>query len=436
MKNQNQHLTSSKFTDFALPDPLQNAIKELGFTYCTPIQAKSLPVILGNHNIIGQANTGTGKTATFLIAVINRLLKQANDGDTKMPLRALILAPTRELAIQINDEAQALIKNTKLTSAVIYGGANYEKQQNSLKAGCDILIGTVGRIIDFYKQGLVSLKTIETLVLDEADRMLDMGFIKDVRYILRKLPDPEKRLNLLFSATINFKVKEFAYELMNDPEIISVEQEKSEKKNIEQVAYYVANNEKIPLLVGLLRSDELSRAIVFTNMKVTAERITASLQANDIGAHLISGDVPQNKRQKLVKDFGDGKFPVLVATDVAARGLHIDDVSHVFNYDLPQDPEDYVHRIGRTGRIGSTGHAINFVCESYAFYMPDIEEFVGYKIPMDSISSDMLVEVKAAPPRKRSQKPQGQRNKKPSNQKHRSRKGKPSHKPKNKPKSD
>ena len=414
MNDKNQHLTNSKFTDFALPEPLQKAISELGFVYCTPIQAKSLPVILNNHNIIGQADTGTGKTATFLIATINRLLKQSSENQTKMPLRALILAPTRELAIQINEEAKTLIKDTNLTSAVIYGGANYEKQQNSLRAGCDILIGTVGRIIDFYKQGLVSLKTIEILVLDEADRMLDMGFIKDVRYILRKLPEPEERLNLLFSATINFKVKEFAYELMNNPEIISVKQAVADKKNIEQVAYYVANNEKIPLLVGLLRSNQLSRAIVFTNMKVTAERITASLQANDIGAHLISGDVPQNKRQKLVKDFGEGLFPVLIATDVAARGLHIDDVSHVFNYDLPQDPEDYVHRIGRTGRIGGTGHAINFVCESYAFYMSDIEEFVGYKIPMKSISNDMLVEVKAAPPRKRKPRPQ---NKKTGNQK-------------------
>jgi len=413
MTNKNQHLTDSKFTDFALPEPLQTAISELGFIHCTPIQAKSLPVILSDHNIIGQADTGTGKTATFLIAVINRLLKQGNEKNAKMPLRALILAPTRELAIQINEEAKALIKNTNLTSTVIYGGANYEKQQNSLREGCDILIGTVGRIIDFYKQGLVSLKTIETLVLDEADRMLDMGFIKDVRYILRKLPEPEQRLNLLFSATINFKVKEFAYELMNDPEIISVKQTSKEKKNIEQIAYYVANEEKIPLLVGLLRANKLSRSIVFTNMKVTAERVTDALQANDIGANLISGDVPQNKRQKLVKDFGEGLFPVLIATDVAARGLHIDEVSHVFNYDLPQDPEDYVHRIGRTGRIGSSGHAINFVCESYAFYMPDIEEFVKHKIPKGSVTSDMISEVKVAPRRKKKPRPQNQRNKKP-----------------------
>jgi len=430
MKNQNQHLTTHKFTDYKLPESLQGAIRNLGFEYCTPIQAKSLPVILNNKNIIGQANTGTGKTATFLIAVINGMLLQKNDGP-KNPLatRALILAPTRELAIQIHEEAIALTQGTDLTSLVVYGGANYEKQQNALKKGCDILIGTVGRIIDFYKQGLISLKTIETLVLDEADRMLDMGFIKDVRYILRKLPPPEERLNLLFSATINFKVKEFAYELMDNPEIISVETE-TEEKNIEQVAYYVANNEKISLLIGLLNYYQLPRTIIFANMKVTAEQITAYLQANDITAQLISGDVPQNKRQKLVKDFGQGVFPVLVATDVAARGLHIDAVSHVINYDLPQDPEDYVHRIGRTGRIGSTGHAINFVCESYAFYMPDIEEFVGYKIPMESIASEMLSDVKPRAPRKRTNRPPNRGKKKPTNKKRHKHSGKTSNKPK------
>ncbi|HFE37201.1 MAG TPA: DEAD/DEAH box helicase [Gammaproteobacteria bacterium] len=423
MNNKNQHLTQDKFTDYALPAPLQAGINELGYEFCTPIQAKSLPVILNNQNIIGQASTGTGKTATFLIAVINRLLTQTSHSKDATKLRALILAPTRELAIQINEEANALIRHCKLSTTLIYGGANYEKQQKSLRQGCDILIGTVGRVIDFYKQGLVNLKTVETLVLDEADRMLDMGFIKDVRYILHKLPRPENRLNLLFSATINFKVKEFAYELMNDPEIISAEQEAGDV-NIEQRAYSVANSEKIPLLVSLLRSPDLSRAIVFANMKVTAEKITAFLQANDVSAQLISGDVPQKKRQKLVKDFGEGKFLALVATDVAARGLHIDAVSHVFNYDLPQDPEDYVHRIGRTGRIGSTGHAISFICESYAFYLPDIEDFVGYKIPMESVSSHMLAEIKPRAARKRTRNSTHQKQKKSSRHKHQRRKAK------------
>ena len=383
----NQHLTTTKFTDFDLPEAIQSAITDLGYTYCTPIQAKSLPVILEGKNIIGKADTGTGKTATFLIAVINKLLKREDKS-----VKALILSPTRELTIQIEKECQTLIKHTDLKSVVVFGGADYEKQKKRLTEDHDIVIGTVGRVIDFSKQKLINLKSFQVMVLDEADRMLDMGFIKDVRYLLRRLPDPDKRLNLLFSATINFQVQEFAYELMNNPQLISVESVKSESK-IEQCGYFVANNEKIPLLIGLMNKLTPARAIVFTNMKVTAEKVTAFLQGNNIKAALLSGDVPQKRRQSLVKEFANGDFPVLVATDVAARGLHIDDVTHVFNYDLPQDPEDYVHRIGRTGRIGSSGHAINLICESYAFYQPSIEEFTETKIPTLPVTEDLLAKV-------------------------------------------
>ncbi len=395
MNDKNRHLTNTKFSDFALPAAIQSAITDLGYTYCTPIQAKSLPVILENRNIIGKANTGTGKTATFLIAVINKLLTRENPNS-----KALILSPTRELAIQIQKECEALLKYTDLSSVAIFGGADYEKQKKQLTQNHDILIGTVGRVIDFSKQKLINLKSFEVMVLDEADRMLDMGFIKDVRYLLRRLPDPDKRLNLLFSATINFQVQEFAYELMNDPELISVEAEKTESK-IEEIGYFVSNNEKISVLIGLMKKLSPSRSIVFTNMKVTAEKVAAFLQGNGIQAALLSGDVPQKRRQALVKDFGEGKFPVLVATDVAARGLHIPEVSHVFNYDLPQDPEDYVHRIGRTGRIGSSGHAINLICESYAFYQPAIEEFTGSKMITQPVTEDLLVEVAPAAPIKR-----------------------------------
>ena len=390
MNDKNKHLTDKKFSDFNLPDAIQKAISDLGYTYCTPIQAKSLPVILQDKNIIGKADTGTGKTATFLIAVINKLLKREDKS-----VKALILSPTRELTIQIEKECKTLIKHTDLQSVVVYGGADYEKQKKRLTEDHDIVIGTVGRVIDFSKQKLINLKSFQVMVLDEADRMLDMGFIKDVRYLLRRLPDPEKRLNLLFSATINFQVQEFAYELMNNPQLISVETVKSESK-IEQAGYFVANNEKIPLLIGLMKKEMPSRSIVFTNMKVTAEKVAAFLKGNDIDAALLSGDVPQKKREALVKEFAEGKFPVLVATDVAARGLHIDDVTHIFNYDLPQDPEDYVHRIGRTGRIGSSGHAINFICESYAFYQPSIEEFTQTKIPTLPVTEDLLAEVKPA----------------------------------------
>jgi len=418
MTDTNQHLSSKKFTDFPLPDALLKAIDDLGYQFCTPIQANTLPVILENKNIIGQAETGTGKTATFLIATIHSLLRNSpREGNNHQP-RALILAPTRELAIQIFQEAEALTKYCDLKTRVVYGGANYVKQKQQMSQHCDILIATVGRVIDFHKQHLMQLKYIETLVLDEADRMLDMGFIKDVRYLIRKLPPAEKRLNLLFSATINYKVKEFAYELMNDPQIISVEHKNTEP-SIEQIAYYVSNDEKIAVLIGLINALKPERAIVFANMKSTAENVTAFLASNDISAELLSGDVPQKKRQKLVETFGAGKFNVLVATDVAARGIHVDSVTHVFNYDLPQDPEDYVHRIGRTGRIGSSGHAINLVCESYAFYLPEIESFTGKKIPMESISQDLIAEVKPRAPRKR--KPFKNAQKKSGNRQQRSR---------------
>jgi len=392
MNDNNRHLTNTKFTDFSLPEPIQSAISDLGYTYCTPIQAKSLPVILQNRNIIGKADTGTGKTATFLIAVINKLLTM----DDKSA-RALILSPTRELALQIQKECETLIKYTNLKSAAVYGGADYEKQKKRLTDNPQIIIGTVGRVIDFSKQKLINLNAFQIMVLDEADRMLDMGFIKDVRYLLRRLPEPDQRLNLLFSATINFQVQEFAYELMNEPELISVETVKTESK-IEQHGYFIANNEKVSLLIGLMQKLTPSRSIVFTNMKVTAEKVAAFLQGNGIKAALLSGDVPQKRRESLVKEFGEGKFPVLVATDVAARGLHIDEVSHVFNFDLPQDPEDYVHRIGRTGRIGCSGNAINFICESYAFYQPSIEEFTETKMVTLPVTEDLLAEVAPAAP--------------------------------------
>ena len=391
MNSKQQHLTTQRFSDFELPTPLQKAIAEVGYTYCTPIQANTLPVILNKQNIIGQADTGTGKTATFLIATICSLLNNSNSKQPANP-RALILAPTRELALQIHNEARALLKHTDLQTTVIYGGANYEKQKKQLKQCGEILIATVGRVIDFYKQKLVSFDAVETVVLDEADRMIDMGFIKDVRYILKKLPPANKRFNLLFSATINFKVKEFAYELMDDPQTISVESEKADSP-IEQLGYYVSNSEKIPVLIGLLKQFGAARTIVFANTKSAAEEINAYLNGNDLNAELLSGDVPQNRRQRLVKEFGEGVFDVLVATDVAARGLHIDGVTHVINFDLPQDPEDYIHRIGRTGRIGSKGNAINLICESYAFYLPDIEMFIGNKIATEAVTQELLAEV-------------------------------------------
>jgi len=389
----NNHLSSTKFSDFPLQSTLLQAIDDLGFQYCTPIQAKSLPLILDSKDIMGQASTGTGKTATFLVAIIHFLLKNPSEVNEAGKPRALILAPTRELAQQIHKEAIALTQHTGLSCAVLFGGADYEKQKKRLREPLDIVIATVGRIIDFFKQKLISFRNIDTLVLDEADRMLDMGFIKDVRYLIRKLPPADSRLNLLFSATFNYSVKEFAYELMNNPEFVATVEETQPPK-IDQRAYYVANDEKIAVLIGILKKENPSKCIVFINTKVAAERVTAYLKGNDINCGILSGDIPQNKRQQLVKAFSEGTFPVMVATDVAARGLHIPEVSHVINYDLPQDPEDYVHRIGRTGRIGQTGQAINFICETYAFHLPDIEELIGSSIEKSVPEAELVAEIK------------------------------------------
>ena len=398
MSDQN-HLSNTRFTDFPISEPLLMAIKELGFEFCTPIQAKSLPLILNNKDMMGQASTGTGKTATFLIAIIQYLLMNNGNKTEAGKPRALILAPTRELAQQIHKEALALTHHTQLSCAVLFGGTDYEKQKKRLLEPVDILITTVGRVIDFFKQRLINFRHLQTLVLDEADRMLDMGFIKDVRYLIRKLPPAETRLNLLFSATFNYSVKEFAYELMNDPEFVGTVEETQPPK-IEQRAYYVANDEKISVLIGLLKKVNPTKCIVFINTKAVAEKVTAYLKGNDIECAILSGDVPQKKRQQLVQAFSEGKFPTLIATDVAARGLHIPEVSHVINYDLPQDPEDYIHRIGRTGRIGQTGIAINFICETYAFHLPDIETLIGSNIEKSIPEADLFVQVK--PPLRKS----------------------------------
>ncbi len=394
-----KHLTEQRFSQLELASPLLQAIAEAGFEYCTPIQAKALPIALQGENVIGQARTGTGKTATFLIAVIQHLLNHP-PGQRHRPgqPRALILAPTRELAVQIFRDADALVKHTELRLGLAYGGTDYDKQRRQLEQGVDILIGTPGRIIDYFKQRVFHLKSIQAMVLDEADRMFDLGFIKDIRYLLRRMPPPEQRLNLLFSATLSYRVIELAYEHMDNPQVIKTEEDQVTTDKIQQSIYYVANDEKIPLLIGLYHKLQPERAIVFVNTKAEVERVTNYLKGNDIQAEALSGDVPQRKRQRLVLDFQKGEFPVLVATDVAARGLHIPDVSHVINYDLPQDPEDYVHRIGRTGRIGAEGCAISLACESYAFYLPDIEDYIGKKIPQQLADADLLIEPK--PPAK------------------------------------
>jgi ATP-dependent RNA helicase RhlB len=392
------HLTETRFSNLELSDSIIKSLKEAGFINCTPIQDKSLPLALRDKDVAGQAQTGTGKTASFLLATFQRLLNDESE-KIKNP-RALILAPTRELAIQIHKDALALGKYLDLKLALIYGGTDYQKQLDKIKTNVDIIIGTPGRIIDFYRQGTFTLDNIQVTVMDEADRMFDLGFIKDIRFLLRRMPPPEKRLNLLFSATLSYKVTELAYEHMNNPVLIRIESEEVTSKAIDQIAYCPANDQKIPLLLGLLKRHQPQRSIVFVNTKRCAEQLDDYLQANGHKTAMLSGDVPQDKRQRLLNDFQENRVTLLIATDVAARGLHIPDVSHVFNYDLPQDVEDYVHRIGRTARFGASGEAISFICEEYAYSMPDIEDYIGEKIPVASISHELLVEDVIKPQRR------------------------------------
>jgi ATP-dependent RNA helicase RhlB len=277
--------------------------------------------------------------------------------------------------------------------ALIYGGTDYQKPLDSLKSDVDIIIGTPGRIIDFYRQNAFTLNNVKVTVMDEADRMFDLGFIKDIRYLLRRMPPPDQRLNMLFSATLSYKVTELAYEHMNNPVLIRIETEEVTSKAIQQSAYCPANEQKTPLLIGILNQHKPQRSIIFVNTKRCAEQLDDVLNANGYKTAALSGDVPQDKRQRLLSDFQENKITLLIATDVAARGLHIADVSHVFNYDLPQDVEDYVHRIGRTARFGASGVAISFICEQYAYSMPDIEEYIEQKIPVLPITADLLAEI-------------------------------------------
>lgn len=470
----NTHLTKTRFSNLELSDSILQGLTDAGFNYCTPIQDKALPLSLRGKDIAGQAQTGTGKTATFLLATFQYLINDDDDEDdndaddtdatmqdddrdvtdeiesrtrqlpnpavkSKSKLtqgavaenkriknpRAIILAPTRELAIQIHKDAILLSKHLDLKFALIYGGTDYQKQLDKVKSNVDIIIGTPGRIIDFYRQQAFSLNHVQVTVMDEADRMFDLGFIKDIRYLLRRMPAPELRLNMLFSATLSYKVTELAYEHMNNPVLIRIETEEVTSKAIEQSAFCPSNEQKLPLLVGILNKYQPQRSIIFVNTKRCAEQLEDTLNANGYKTAALSGDVPQDKRQRLLNDFQENRITLLIATDVAARGLHIADVSHVINYDLPQDVEDYVHRIGRTARFGASGEAISFICEQYAYSMPDIEDYIGQKIPVKAIPGDLLAEI--IKPEKRPEKHKSDyQGKRPGNDKNRKPKARPS----------
>jgi ATP-dependent RNA helicase RhlB len=296
--------------------------------------------------------------------------------------QALIIAPTRELADQIYHEAERLGKFTGFRFLAVYGGVDYQKQMDTLQKGVDVLIGTPGRLIDYYKQHVYSLKKTRYLIIDEADRMFDMGFIDDLRYLIKKMPPYSKRQSMLFSATLSYRVMELAYEHMNLPEKISITPEKVTVEQVEQVLYHVGKHEKIPLLLGLLKRESPERALIFVNTRRAADMVVERLNRNGWKVEAITGDIIQKKRLRILADFKDGKLPILVATDVASRGIHVEGVTHVINLDLPQDAEDYVHRIGRTGRAGATGKAISLADEEYVYSLEEIEKYIGQKIPV------------------------------------------------------
>jgi ATP-dependent RNA helicase RhlB len=392
-------LTDISFASFPLQPALLDGLQAAGFTRCTPIQALTLPITLAGRDVAGQAQTGTGKTLAFLITVVNRLLTRPALAERKPEdPRALILAPTRELAIQIHKDAVKFASDTGLKFALVYGGVDYDKQRQLLQDGADVIIATPGRLIDYVKQHkVVSLHACEICVLDEADRMFDLGFIKDIRFLLRRMPVRTERQTLLFSATLSHRVLELAYEHMNEPEKITVESEFITNSTVHQRMYLPADDEKLPLLLGLLSRTEGARTMVFVNTKVFVERVARALERAGYRVGVLSGDVPQKKRESLLNKFQKGQLEVLVATDVAARGLHIDGVAQVYNYDLPFDAEDYVHRIGRTARLGAEGDAISFACERYAQSLPDIEAYIEQKIPVEPITAELLVALPRKP---------------------------------------
>ncbi len=375
---------------------MQRGIRAVGFEKCTPIQARILPLSITGKDVAGQAQTGTGKTAAFLVTTFTRLLAHPPADSQEPAPRALVIAPTRELVMQILRDAQALGQFTGLSMQAVFGGIDYRKQRDLLAQGCDILIGTPGRLIDYFKQHVYSLRHVQVLVIDEADRMFDMGFIADLRFMLRRLPPYNRRQSMLFSATLSYSVMELAYEHMNDPVKVAVNPEQVTAINVEHELFHVGKNEKLPLMLGLLAREKPQRAMVFVNTKRTGEWLANRLDENGYRARAITGDLDQRVRLRVVKEFGSGELPILVATDVASRGLHIDDVTHVFNYDLPQDPENYVHRVGRTARAGASGKAISLACEDYVEALESIEQLTTFKIPVGEPSDELFVAPKGA----------------------------------------
>ncbi len=373
----------TRFHDINLPEELMHAICDLGFQYCTPIQAEVFTKARKGENISGRAQTGTGKTAAFLITIMADFLRNPLQGErqTGRP-RALVIAPTRELVIQIAKDAVALGKYTDIRCEAVYGGMDYEKQRRQLQAGpVDIIAATPGRLLDYTSKRVLDLHSVEMLVIDEADRMLDMGFIPDVRRIIGQTPRKEQRRTMLFSATLTDDVKQLASQWMSDPVEVEIEPEQVATETVEQIVYSVTTRDKFRLLINLLNDPAFKRVLIFGNRRDRTKRLADRLHRERISCELLSGAVEQRRRLNILENFRSGRTRVLVATDVAGRGIHIDNVTHVINYEFPYEPEDYVHRIGRTGRIGTEGVAISFACEDESFIIPDIEAYIGRELP-------------------------------------------------------
>ena len=388
-----------RFTELDIPSKVLKGIEDAGFNACTPIQAMALPLTLKGKDIAAQAQTGTGKTAAFLITIFSQLIKQKRKKGTGP--HALVIAPTRELALQICEEARVLGGKTGYVVQPVFGGIDYGKQEKALRKGVNVVVATPGRLIDYMKQKVFNPKKMGIVVIDEADRLFDMGFLKDLRFILRRLPRYDKRQSMLFSATLSYAVMELAYEHMNDAQEVFADRQRVTVDEIDQALYHVGNDVKLNLLLGLLKKETWNRVLVFANTRNCVDMLTRKLKGNRFPAMGITGTVPQKKRLRIMQQFKSGDIKILVATDVASRGIHVEDIDIVINYDIPQDPEDYVHRIGRTGRAGKTGRSITLACESYVYYLEAIESLIQENIRVEWASDDFFEQDKAkAPPRR------------------------------------
>jgi ATP-dependent RNA helicase RhlB len=384
------------FSEFDLPEQVLRGIETAGFKHCTTIQSLALPLTTKGKDIAAQAQTGTGKTAAFLITIFDRLIKErAPKGPGP---RALIVAPTRELAVQICEEAKVLGSHTDFKVLPVFGGIDYVKQQQALASGVDIVVATPGRLIDYMKQKVFRSKNIRILVIDEADRLFDMGFVKDLRYIFKQMPPYTRRQSMLFSATLGYAVMELAYEHMNNPQEVFAQRQIT-VQDIDQVLYHVGNSVKLNLLLGLLKRETWDSILVFSNTRTGVEMLAQKLTGNGFAAVGITGTVPQKKRLRIMQRFKAGEIKILVATDVASRGIHVEDIDIIINYDIPQDPEDYVHRIGRTGRAGKAGRAITLACEKHVYHLEAVEELVKEKIRVAWADDDWYEKDIAKPPR-------------------------------------